>query len=155
MTYSPGILSEASRLRQGIPCSFAVEGPYHGGSHRVFKIVFEDSVQWAARVNLNPNNWKSELRAARQFEHIKKQNAGIKAPNVYVNAEYPVLYSDWVSGNPLAIWNLQIPSLNRKRLLDGLAEFLLQLWSTAAPSVPEQTCLYSAWLTESLDRGLR
>jgi hypothetical protein len=31
----------------------------------------------------------------------------------------------------------------------------LQLWSTAAPSVPEQTSLYSAWLTESLDRGLR
>ncbi|KAJ6090011.1 hypothetical protein N7467_005227 [Penicillium canescens] len=40
-------------------------------------------------------------------------------------------------------------------LQDDLAEFLLQLWSTAAPSVPEQTCLYSAWLMETLDRGLQ
>jgi hypothetical protein len=48
MIYSPDILSEASHLRQGVPCSFAVEGLYRGGSQRVFKIVFEDSVQWTA-----------------------------------------------------------------------------------------------------------
>src|SRR4051794_14208164 len=48
MVNSPDILSEASHLRQGVPCSFAVEGLYHGGSHRVFKIVFEDTVQWTA-----------------------------------------------------------------------------------------------------------
>ncbi|CDM29876.1 unnamed protein product [Penicillium roqueforti FM164] len=35
--------------------------------------------------------------------------AEIKAPNLFVEAEHPVLYSEWVSGKPLAIWNFQIP----------------------------------------------
>ncbi|KAJ6066891.1 uncharacterized protein N7446_003928 [Penicillium canescens] len=157
MTGSLDVLSEASRLRHGIPCSFADDNPYVGGSHRVFKVVFEDSVRWAARINQDPNNWETELRAVRRFQHVKKQCVEIKAPNLYVAAEHPVLYSEWVSGNPLAIWNSKIPLLKRHSLLDDLAEFLLQLWTTAVPSAlaPEQNCLYSVWLTQSLDRGLR
>lgn len=128
-----------------------------GGSHRIFKIVFEDSVRWAARVSDNSNNWKNELRAVRQFQHIKKQHPEIKAPDLFVEEEHPVVYSEWVSGKPLAIWNSQIPLLKRQRLLDDLAEFLLQLWTTPIPSglAQEKSCLYSSWLTESLDRGLR
>ncbi|KAJ6019504.1 hypothetical protein N7522_001571 [Penicillium canescens] len=157
MTGSLDVLSEASRLRHGIPCSFADDNPYVGGSHRVFKVVFEDSVRWAARINQDPNNWETELRAVRRFQHVKKQCVEIKAPNLYVAAEHPVLYSEWVSGNPLAVWNSKIPLLKRHILLDDLAEFLLQLWTTAVPSAlaPEQNCLYSVWLTQSLDRGLR
>lgn len=157
MTDSPDVLAKASRLRQGIPCSLADESPYLGGSHCVFKFVFEDSVRWAARVSSDPNNWKNELRAFRQFQHIKKHRPEIKAPELFVEAEHPVLYSEWISGKPLAIWNSQIPLLKRQRLLDDLAEFLLQLWTTPVPSAlaQEKSCLYSLWLTKSLDRGLR
>ncbi|KAJ6126082.1 hypothetical protein N7471_010575 [Penicillium samsonianum] len=157
MAGSLDLLSEASRLRLGVPCSLADEHPCHGGSHRVFEVVFEDSVRWAARVNTDSNNWKNELRAVRQFQHVKQQRAEIKAPNLFVEAEHPVLYSEWVSGKPLAIWNFQIPLVKRQRLLDDLAEFLLQLWTTPVPSafVAEKNCLYSVWLTKSLDRGLR
>jgi hypothetical protein len=157
MTDSLDVLSEASRLRLGIRCSLADESPCLGGSHRVFKVVFEDSVLWAARVSDDPNNWKNELRAVRQFTHIKKQRPEIKAPDLFVEAEHPVLYSEWISGKPLAIWNSQIPLFKRQRLLDDLAEFLLQLWTTPVPPglAQEKSCLYSLWLTESLDRGLR
>lgn len=157
MTDSLNVLSEASRLRLGIPCSLADENPCVGGSHRVFKVVFEDSVRWAARVCNDPNNWKDELRAYRQFQHIKKHRPEIKAPELFVKAEHPVLYSEWISGKPLAIWNSKIPLLKRERLLDDLSEFLLQLWTTPVPSalIEEKSCLYSHWLTESLDRGLR
>lgn len=157
MAGSLDLLSEASRLRLGVPCSLADEHPCHGGSHRVFEVVFEDSVRWAARVNTDSNNWKNELRAVRQFQHVKQQRAEIKAPNLFVEAEHPVLYSEWVSGKPLAIWNFQIPLVKRQRLLDDLAEFLLQLWTTPVPSalVAEKNCLYSVWLMKSLDRGLR
>ncbi|RDW58926.1 uncharacterized protein DSM5745_11132 [Aspergillus mulundensis] len=158
MTDSPYMLSEAaSRLRLGIPCVLADESPCLGGSHRIFKIVFEDSIQWAARVSDDSNNWRNELRAVRQFRHIKKHRPTIKAPDLFVEEEYPVVYSEWVSGKPLAIWNSQIPLLKRQRLLDDLAEFLLTLWTTPVPSALAQgkSCLYSAWLTESLDRGLR
>jgi hypothetical protein len=38
------ILSEASRLRLGIPCTLTNESPCLGGLHRIFKIVFKDTV---------------------------------------------------------------------------------------------------------------
>ncbi|KAJ5117322.1 hypothetical protein N7448_010954 [Penicillium atrosanguineum] len=151
------VLTEASRLRSGIPCSLADESPCIGGSHRVFKVIFDDSVRWAARVSNDSNNWKSELRAVRQFQHVKKQCPEIKAPSLFVEEEHPVLYSEWVSGKPLAVWNSQIPFDKRLRILNDLAEFLMQTWTTPVPSelAQEKNCLYSVWLTESLDRGLR
>lgn len=158
MTDSLSMLTEvASRLRLGIPCVLADQSPCLGGSHRVFKIIFVDSVQWAARVSDDSFNWKNELRAVWQLRHIKKQRPMIKAPDLFVDEEYPVVYSEWVSGKPLAIWNFQIPLLKRQRLLVDLADFLLQLWTTPVPSAlaQEKSRLYSTWLTESLDRGLR
>ncbi|KAE8150831.1 hypothetical protein BDV25DRAFT_129239 [Aspergillus avenaceus] len=107
------MLSEAaSRLRLGIPCVLADESPCFGGLHCIFKVVFEDSIQWAARVSDD-------------FQHIKQQCLKIKAPDLLVEEEYPVVYSEWVSGKPLAIWNSQIPLLKCQRLLDNLVEFLL------------------------------
>lgn len=155
----PEILSEASRLRSGVPCSLGDENPCIGGSHRVFQIVFEDSVQWAARVSEHSNDWKSELRAVRQFQHIKTLRPEIKAPSLFIEEEHPVLYQEWICDKPLAIWNSKIPLNKRHRLLDDLAEFLVQLWTVPVP-IPsdvaqERSCSYSVWLTQSLDRGLR
>lgn len=41
--------------------------------------------------------------------------------------------------------------------MTGLAEFLLQIWTVHVPLdfALEKNPLYSVWLTESLDRGLR
>ncbi|CAG8887489.1 unnamed protein product, partial [Penicillium egyptiacum] len=152
-----GVLSGASRLRTGIPCSLADETPCHGGSHRVFKVVFEDSIQWAARLCDDSRNWKSELRAVKQFQYIKRQCPNMKAPNLFVEEQYPVLYSEWISGKPLAIWNYQVSLVKRQRILTDLAEFLLQIWTIHVPPdfAPEKNRSYSVWLTESLDRGLR
>lgn len=157
MATLPDLLSGASHLRLGVPCLLADEDPYHGGSHSVYKIVFEDSVQWAGRVGHDSSNWRNELRTIESFQRIKQQCPEIRAPNLFFKAEHPVLYSEWVSGEPLAIWNFQIPLNKRQRLLDDLAEFLLQLWTTSAPPAlaPSQDVRYSVWLTQSLDRGLR
>ncbi|OGM43514.1 hypothetical protein ABOM_008082 [Aspergillus bombycis] len=138
MANPSSLLSEARYLREGV--------------------VFEDFVQWADRVCHDPDNWKYDLRAVKMFQHIKQSHPDIKAPGLFFRAERPVLYSEWVSGEPLAVWNSQIPLNKRQRLLEDLAEFLLQLWTTAAPHpnfMPESKPQYSAWLTESLDRGLR
>ena len=122
----------------------------------MFKLIFEDSVEWTARVCHDIDSWQHELRAANLFQHIKQQYPEIRAPNVFFTAEYPVLYSEWVGGKPLAIWNYQIPLAKRQRLLDDLAEFLLQLWTSKLPaSALAPRSPYSVWLTESLDRGLR
>lgn len=157
MASSQEILSEACCFRPGLDCSFADETPFHGGSHDVFKIVFEDAVQWAARVCHDYNNWRYELHAVQMFQYIKQQCPEIRAPSVFFNEDHPVLYSEWVSGKPLAIWNAQIPPINRQRFLEDIAEFLLKLWTIPAPpaSISVQNHRYSAWLTESLDRGLR
>jgi hypothetical protein len=157
MTDSLNLISEASRLRSGIQCNLADESPLHGGSHRVFRIVFEDSVQWAARVGNDPSNWENEIRTVKQFQYIKEQRPKIKAPDLFVNEEHHVVYSEWVDGQPLAIWDSQIPLLGRQRLLEDLAVFLLQLWTTPVPPAlaQEKSRTYSIWLTESLDRGLR
>ncbi|KAJ5185438.1 hypothetical protein N7491_006694 [Penicillium cf. griseofulvum] len=151
------ILLEASHLRLGIPCSFVDKTPHHGGSHTVFKIVFADSVEWAARVGHDSNNWQNELRAVKTFQCLKQQCTAIKAPLLLPGINYPVIYSEWVNGAPLAIWNLHIPRIQREALLHGMADFLLQMWTARAPPglTPAQPALYSDWLRKSLDRGLR
>lgn len=95
------ILAEASRLRSGVPCSFADESSRSGRSHNVFKIIFQDSVQWAARVGQDADSWKLDLRAIKHFQHIKQHNPSIRAPTVFFRDDYPVLYLEWVSGEPL------------------------------------------------------
>lgn len=70
-----------------------------------------------------------------------------------------MLYQEWICGKPLGTWNPEIPLNKRHRLLDDLAEFLVQLWTVPVP-IPsdvaqERSCSYSVWLTQSLDRGLR
>ncbi|BAE59179.1 unnamed protein product [Aspergillus oryzae RIB40] len=119
MANTSSVLSEAFRLHQVVRCSLAEEDPCQGGSHKVLKVVFGDSVQWAARLCHDPNNWKYELRAVKMFQHIKQTHPDIRAPSVSFKAENPVLYSD------------------------------------PPDFIPEQNPRYSAWLTESLDRGLR
>lgn len=157
MEHLEDILIGARDLRQAVSCAFADEDSYQGGSHRVFKIVFEDSMQWACRICERPEDWGYDMRATKVFQHIKRQHPDIKAPNVFFSETCHVLYSEWVDGEPLAIWNLDIPLQKRQTLLNDLAEFLLQLWTTSPPSdlVPEQDRSYSAWLMNSLDRGVR
>lgn len=157
MDHSQNILTGARELRMGLPCSLDENPPIEGGSHKVFKLVFEDSVQWAARVCNRADDWEYDLRAIKVFQHIKRHNPEIRAPDVFFKEKHPVLYAEWVDGEPLAIWNLDIPLPKRHLLLDDLAEFLLQLWTTPPPPnlVQAQVRPYSAWLTESLDRGVR
>lgn len=90
-------------------------------------------MQWAVRICHDPDDWSYELRANKLFRHLKRKYPETKAPNVYFQAECPVLFSEWVDGNPLAIWSSQtLPTVKRQRFLDDLAEFL-QLWTTPAP----------------------
>lgn len=107
------------------------------------------------RTGKNSNDWNRELRTIKPFQHIKQQLPDNKA-TLFFKAEHPVLFSEWVDGKPLAIWNLRITLFKRQRLLDGLAQFLLKLWTTTSPPlIPTEALRHSVWLTESLDRGLR
>lgn len=67
-----------------------------------------------------------------------------------------MLYSEWVSGETIGAWS-NIPLVQREKILDEFAEFLLQLWSTKVPAGPEQegTRLYSVWLREMTDEIIR
>ena len=156
MERPPNLLAKASYFRPGFRCSLANEAPSHGCSHTVYKIIFEDSVQWAARVCHDPSDWPYELRATEMFQHVKQECPDIRAPNIHFEAECPILYSEWVGGKALATWNSQIPLVKRQRFLDDLAEFLVQLWTTPPlDSAVRPKTPYSVWLTESLNRGLR
>lgn len=150
------VLVRATRLRRGIPCC-TVEAPRVGGSHSVFKVVFEDSVIWAARVNHDPTNWQMDLQAAKQFQYIKAKRPEIKAPAIYIDVDHRTLYTEWIDGETLSVWNFQIPVAKRHSFLNNLAEFLLLLWSIPVPQsiAAETDSSYAAWLTKSLDRGLR
>ncbi|EGC42504.1 conserved hypothetical protein [Histoplasma capsulatum var. duboisii H88] len=152
------ILSGISHLRPGIQWSLPDSNPHRGGSHDVYKILSQDSPQWAARVCCEPDDWEFELRAMDKFSYVKRERPDIKAPDIFFNTENHVLYSQWLPGKPLAIWNSQVPLTQRHRLLDDLADFLLQLWTVPVPAsmLPSPSKPpYSTWLTESLDRALR
>lgn len=157
MESSLDMLSEASRLGQGISCSIAQEDAHHGCSHTVYKIISENSIEWAARICHDSDNWQYEIRALKLLQYIKQQRPNLRTPNVFFRDDHPVLYSEWVRGEPLAIWNHGIPAIKRETLLDDFAEFVLQLWTIPAPPdlSSTQSSSYSVWLSQSLDRGLR
>lgn len=152
------ILLHASQLRSGILCKFADEAPKSGGSHKVFKIIFEDSVQWAARTSEDDLLWKMEMRAMEHFQHLKREQPELNAPNVFFFEEFPVLYSEWVPGEPLSDWaSLTMSDTQRHNFLHELTKFLFDLWTTSSlkNSDAGHGLCYSEWLAQSLDRGLR
>jgi len=77
----------------GVKCSPYPQKSTHGGSYSVFKIVLEDSVQWAARVCHRHDEWEYDLRATKIFQHIKQRTPGIKGPKRFLQrrAPYPIL----------------------------------------------------------------
>lgn len=149
--------AHASRLRSGIPCRVADEEPRVGGSHRVYKLIFEDSVAWAARENIDVKSWRLDLKAIDKLRFIVAKRPGLRVPAVYLNLDDRIMYMEWVDGEPVRAWNHQISAPNRHRFLDGLAEFLLQLWTLEVPQkfAEDTDRLYSKWLTSSLDRSIR
>ena len=74
----PSNLSEACDLRPDVQCSLTDATPCLSCSHTVFKIFFEDSVQWAAPVCNDSSDWPYELRAAKSFQHIKQRHPGVR-----------------------------------------------------------------------------
>lgn len=151
------ILTGASRLRDGIPCTFADEEPRVDGSHRVFKLTFQDGVVWAARQNTDPSERATDLGTVEKLQYIKEQRPDIPAPSILVDKEHGVAYNEWVHGEPLTAWSSTIALPDRRGFLDGLAEFLLQLWTVPVPArfATETESSYSAWLMKSVDRGVR
>ncbi|CEJ85716.1 hypothetical protein VHEMI03867 [[Torrubiella] hemipterigena] len=76
---------------------------------------------------------------------------------MYADAHSRIILTEWIDSEPLTVWNSQISLDTRHSFLASLADFSIQLWT--APVEPElavdKTSSYSAWLTNSLDRGLR
>lgn len=147
------IIFQASRLRR-VPCTI-IEPPLEGGSHTVYKITFDDSVEWVVRTNKVKGNSEIDTRAAKKLRYIRKIKPDIKVPEVYIDGG--IIFTEWMAGEPLRVWNFQIALARRHTFLDGLAEVLLQLWTTptAEGSASGTTGLYSTWLITSLDRALR
>ncbi|KAJ5976356.1 hypothetical protein N7481_010063 [Penicillium waksmanii] len=151
----PGLLAEASRLHSGMKCRLPNDSPLRGGTHDVFKLEFADSTEWALRICRDAHDWPAELRAVKTLQHIKRHHPHIRAPTVH-GTKHPVWFMDWMDGDPLSRWDLQIPIKPRQDFLEDLAEFLLLLWSTPAPALPYPTPVvpYSKWLTQAIDRQL-
>lgn len=128
------ITSEATRMRKGVKC--AVSGNAHiGGSHQVFKVVFDDGVQWAARVPNSDSLINLELGSVTLFQHIKQKRPQIQAPAIYADTESRIIFTEWIGGEPLAVWNSQISLDMRHKFFSSLADFLIQLWTV--PVEPE------------------
>lgn len=98
-----------------------------------------------------------DLRAVEKLQYVKEHRPNIPAPSIFVDKENGIAYMEWVRGEPLSVWNSEIALSDRRRFLDGLAEFLLQLWTVPVPAnfVTGTECSYSAWLTKGVDRGVR
>ncbi|KAJ5083023.1 hypothetical protein N7532_012066 [Penicillium argentinense] len=151
-----GLLAEASRLHSGMKCWLVQERAHRGSSHDVFRIEFSDSTQWAMRVCRGPHDWPAELRAVKTLDQIKHRHPRIRAPQVH-GTKHPVWFMEWIEGSPMESWSRELSQRARQGFLDDMADFLLQLWSTPAPvpTYPTPVTPYSAWLTDSIDRGLR
>lgn len=56
------------------------------------------------------------------------------------------MFYEWIEGRPLAPWSLaEIPVLQRQRVLDQLAEHLLDLFVGGADPDPRDIRFYGTW----------
>jgi Phosphotransferase enzyme family len=150
----------------------------YGGSHVVVPIKFKDGTIWAARL-ANEDCEGLLGKSLNVLNYIEKNCPDVTAPRVKaadvldnkVGVAYLLL--DWIDGVSLEDWSPCFPVReDRHFILDGVADYLLSLWScttecetlTSAAGNLTLSGLnlgnhslrsVTSWFIEQLDRGMR
>ncbi len=124
------IISEIS-TRQNTPCRI-VAGPIRGFSNSVYEVQFEDSRTWCLRVPHDADSAYFSTVGTALLKRLKEVKPAILAPSIILSTDYYTLM-ERVDGQALMSWNTGfLPKERRELLLDGLAAFLVSLWTCQA-----------------------
>lgn len=148
------LLQAASVCAGGWTCEF-VGDPILSSTSLTLLIRFIDkSPMWAARIPLD-QNYSFYRSYVQPLLYLKRYHQRVPAPRVrgYVDVDAPnnsvgvgYMFYEWIEGRPLAPWSLaEIPVLQRQRVLDQLAEHLLDLFVGGADPDPRDIRFYGTW----------
>ncbi|KAL1960300.1 hypothetical protein VTO42DRAFT_8260 [Malbranchea cinnamomea] len=172
------LLQAAFACAGGWTCEFFGD-PILSSTAVTLLIKFTDRLpMWAARIPLDQDYPFYDLYV-QPLVYLECYHPTIPAPRVhgYVDTnvdDNPVgvgyMFCDWIEGRPLPPWSLAgLPVLKRQRVLDQLAEHLLELFIGGVDPNPRDIRFYGVpegtpddmpisateWLIESIDRGIR
>ncbi|KAI9821475.1 MAG: hypothetical protein M1832_003322 [Thelocarpon impressellum] len=172
------LLAAASTLAGDAQCHFAPFSAPQGQGYVLLIIEFPSlATRWVARFPLDQYDSFREFCVV-PLEYVARRYPRVPAPRIHgyvdagsdvqnpVGAAYVLL--DWVEGASVPPWDAHSPSAAvKEKILHQIADLMLDLILGGPPDeeiifygVPEGTpkgipVSTTAWLTESVDRGLR
>jgi hypothetical protein len=136
----PGILIQASQLRNGIDCTFAFgtdEQPFSGSQCIVFVVEYADGIRYGFRLPYHSRKWKiHDLLWSDELDHWKALiQASISPVPRIVGSDlstdsaigFPFVAYEWVEGKPL-LWDDHEPQgrVQRDEIIKSLARFTIE-----------------------------
>ena len=154
------LLQAASICAGGWTCEFFGD-PIFTSTTVTFLIKFIDrDPMWAARIPLN-QEFSFHRDYIQPLDYLEKYHPTVPAPRVhgYVDVDVPnnpvgfgYMFYEWISGRPLPLWSLEeLPILKRQRVLDQLADILLELFVGGVDPHPREIRFYG---TEQLHHSI-
>lgn len=145
------LLQAASICAGGWTCEILGD-PILSSTFFTLRIKFIDrDPMWAARIPLDQEHpfYKYYIQP---LDYLERYHPTIPAPRVhgYVDVDVPYnpvgvgyMFYEWIEGRPLPPWSLaELPLLKRQRVLDQLAEHILELFVGGTDPDPRDIRFY-------------
>ncbi|KAI5250183.1 hypothetical protein E4T43_00125 [Aureobasidium subglaciale] len=154
------VVQECKRLRPHDTITSIEPCQGKGCLHIFWILSFANSPQLIARVARKHQIVELEKCGIHILQHIEKHSSNCPVPRIHWHnldqtSKLPsIVIQSFVPGRSLGIWNPSIPKSSRCVFMDGLARFLVDVWSIKA-STATPTLSYSTWLENDIDRAIR
>jgi Ser/Thr protein kinase RdoA (MazF antagonist) len=111
-----------------------VSPPFPAFSHNVYTVQSQKGQIWIVRVARDEFAAHLASRGMAIMRHILSERPELPIPAIlHADQEFTIL--TYIEGSPLRSWNPVDLSVERRHnLLDGLANFLYQLWTCPIPT---------------------
>jgi aminoglycoside phosphotransferase (APT) family kinase protein len=129
------MLSEISSILE--VGELSIRNSLSGCSHEIFVLESADGQRWTLRIAENEFASSLASKSVAVMRHIKTLQPTIQIPAIFHTVEtYSVL--EYMQGAPIGScdWHL-MGEKKRHELLDGIAAFLVQLWTCPVPAAEQ------------------
>ena len=110
-------------------CLLQISPPFPAFSHHVHTVQSQKGQIWIVRVARDEFAARLASRGMAVMRHILSQRPELPIPAVF-HADQECTILTYIEGSPLGSWNpVDLSVERRQNLLDGLANFLCQLWT--------------------------
>jgi hypothetical protein len=115
----------------------SISESFFGFSHDILILTSTEGHGWTLRIARNELAASLAKRSEALMRHVKNTHPSIQIPAIALTAEtYAVL--EYIQGTTIGSCELHLMSNEKRyRLLDGIAAFLIQLWTCPPPPIAQ------------------